>query len=76
MESFSLLDLDWEKYVDYDKRYERPTEVDLLIGDSSKAKTQLNWEPKVCFKELVKIMVDADLVLAKQELAYKQAIQA
>tara|TARA_A100001015_G_scaffold262033_1_gene307947 strand:- start:93 stop:236 length:144 start_codon:yes stop_codon:yes gene_type:complete len=47
-----------------------------LIGDSSKAKTQLNWEPKVCFKELVKIMVDADLVLAKQELAYKQAIQA
>lgn len=76
MESFSLLDLDWEKYVDYDKRYERPTEVDLLIGDSSKAKKQLNWEPKVCFKELVKIMVDADLVLAKQELAYKQAIQA
>ena len=76
MESFSLLDSDWEKYVDYDKRYERPTEVDLLIGDSSKAKTQLNWEPKVCFKELVKIMVDADLVLAKQELAYKQAIQA
>lgn len=76
METFALLDLDWEKYVDYDKRYERPTEVDLLIGDPGKAKRQLNWEPKVRFKDLVKIMVDADLVLAKQELAYKQAIEA
>jgi GDPmannose 4,6-dehydratase len=75
-ETFALLDLDWEKYVDYDKRYERPTEVDLLIGDSAKAKRQLNWEPKVHFKDLVKIMVDSDLVLAKQELAYKQAIEA
>jgi len=72
-ETFGLLDLDWEKYVEYDKRYERPTEVDLLIGDPAKAKRQLNWEPKVRFKDLVKIMVDADLVLAKQELAYKQA---
>jgi len=73
IETFNLLDLDWEKYVDYDKRYERPTEVDLLIGDASKAKQQLGWEPKVKFKDLVKIMVDSDLVLAKQELAYKQA---
>jgi GDPmannose 4,6-dehydratase len=73
IETFNLLDLDWEKYVDYDKRYERPTEVDLLIGDASKAKKKLGWEPKVRFKDLVKIMVDADLVLAKQELAYKQA---
>ena len=76
METFSLLDLDWEAYVDYDKRYERPTEVDLLIGDPAKAKKQLGWEPKVRFKELVKIMVDSDLVLAKQELAYQQATQA
>ena len=76
METFSLLDLDWEKYVDYDKRYERPTEVDLLIGDPAKAKKKLGWEPKVRFKELVKIMVDDDLVLAKQELAYQQATQA
>jgi GDPmannose 4,6-dehydratase len=75
-ETFALLDLDWEKYVDYDKRYERPTEVDLLIGDPTKAKKQLNWEPKVLFKDLVKIMVDSDLVLAKQELAYKQATEA
>jgi GDPmannose 4,6-dehydratase len=73
IETFNLLDLDWEKYVDYDKRYERPTEVDLLIGDASKAKKKLGWEPKVRFKDLVKIMVDSDLVLAKQELAYKQA---
>ncbi|MGB0419020.1 MAG: GDP-mannose 4,6-dehydratase [Opitutales bacterium] len=71
--TFALLDLDWEQYVDYDQRYERPTEVDLLIGDPAKAKRQLNWEPKVRFKDLVKIMVDADLVLAKQELAYQQA---
>ena len=76
METFGLLDLDWEQYVDYDKRYERPTEVDLLIGDPAKAKRQLNWEPQVRFKDLVKIMVDADLVLAKQELAYKQAVEA
>lgn len=73
-ETFALLDLDWEKYVDYDKRYERPSEVDLLIGDASKAKRLLDWEPKVRFKDLVKIMVDSDLVLAKQELAYQQAI--
>ena len=73
METFSLLDLDWEKYVEYDKRYERPSEVDLLIGDPAKAKKQLDWEPKVRFKELVKIMVDADLELAQQELAVKQA---
>jgi len=76
IETFNLLDLDWEKYVDYDKRYERPTEVDLLIGDPAKAKKQLGWEPQVRFKELVKIMVDSDLVLAKQELAYQQAISS
>ncbi len=66
-ETFSLLDLDWEKYVDYDARYERPSEVDLLIGDPAKAKKQLGWEPKVKFKELVKIMTEADLELAKRE---------
>jgi GDPmannose 4,6-dehydratase len=73
-ETFALLDLDWEEHVEYDKRYERPTEVDLLIGDAAKAKRQLDWEPKVRFRDLVKIMVDADLVLAKQELAYNNAI--
>ena len=60
-ETFAHLDLDWEKYVKYDARYERPAEVDLLIGDPAKAKKQLGWEPKVRFKELVQIMVDADI---------------
>ncbi len=66
-EAFGLLDLDWEKYVQYDQRYERPAEVDLLIGDAAKARRQLGWEPKVRFKELVKIMIESDLVLAKRE---------
>ena len=73
-ECFGLLGLDWEKYVKHDTRYERPSEVDLLIGDPSKLKRQLNWEPKVKFKELVKIMTEADLELARRELAYNQAI--
>jgi len=60
-EAFAHAGLDWEKYVKYDARYERPAEVDLLIGDPAKAKRQLGWEPKVRFKELVQIMVDADL---------------
>ncbi|HSJ02017.1 MAG TPA: GDP-mannose 4,6-dehydratase [Verrucomicrobium sp.] len=67
-ETFSCLDLDWQKYVKHDQRYERPAEVELLIGDPAKAKRQLGWEPKVKFKELVKIMVDADLKLAQKEL--------
>ncbi|MCE9519511.1 MAG: GDP-mannose 4,6-dehydratase, partial [Verrucomicrobia bacterium] len=67
-ETFGLLDLDWKKYVKHDARYERPAEVELLIGDYSKAKKQLGWEPKVKFKELAKIMVDADLKMAEAEL--------
>jgi len=73
-ETFAHLDLDWEKHVKYDARYERPAEVELLIGDPAKARRQLGWEPKVKFKELVKIMVDADLELAKKELAVKNAL--
>jgi len=72
--TFDRLGLDWEKYVEYDKRYERPAEVELLIGDPIKAKKQLNWEPKVKFKELVEIMVDADLKLAEEELKIKEAL--
>jgi GDPmannose 4,6-dehydratase len=75
-ETFGLLDLDWEKHVKYDARYERPAEVELLIGDPAKAKRQLGWEPKVRFKDLVKIMVDADLELARQEARYKAAAQS
>lgn len=66
-EAFSHLDLDWEKHVEYDSRYERPAEVELLIGNPEKARRQLGWEPKVKFKDLVKMMVDADLALAKKE---------
>ena len=65
--AFGLLDLDWRKYVKHDGHYERPAEVDLLIGDPAKARKQLGWEPRVRFKELVKIMVEHDLGLAKRE---------
>jgi len=64
---FGYLDLDWKQYVKHDPRYERPAEVDLLIGDPAKARRQLGWEPKVRFHELVKIMVEHDLALARQE---------
>ena len=60
-EAFSYADLDWSKYVVIDPRYFRPTEVECLLGDAGKAKRKLGWEPKVRFKALVKMMVDADL---------------
>jgi len=72
VEAFALLGLDWEKYVRYDARYERPAEVELLIGDPAKARRQLGWEPKVKFKELVRIMVDHDLELAQHEARVAQ----
>lgn len=59
--AFARVNLDWKDYIKYNARNERPSEVDLLIGDATKAKKQLNWESKVRFPELVKIMVDADL---------------
>jgi GDPmannose 4,6-dehydratase len=59
--AFAHAGLDWHEYVKYDPRYERPAEVDLLIGDPAKAKTRLGWKPTVKFGELVKIMVDADV---------------
>ena len=71
-EAFALLDLDWERYVQHDTRYERPSEVELLIGDASKAKRELGWEPKIRFKDLVRIMVEEDLKLARQDLAMRQ----
>jgi GDPmannose 4,6-dehydratase len=60
-EAFSYVGLDWKKYVKIDARYFRPTEIINLIADSKKAKEKLKWQPKVTFKELVKIMVDADM---------------
>lgn len=74
-ECFGLLDLDWKQYVNHDVRYERPSEVELLIGDSSKLKRQIGWEPKVKFKELVKIMTEADLELAKHELEHREIVE-
>ncbi len=66
-EVFGHLDLDWEKYVEIDPRYYRPTEVDLLLGDAAKAKKVLNWQPKVDLKQLAKMMVDTDMQLAEKE---------
>lgn len=63
LEAFGLVGLDWQKYVKTDPRYFRPTEVENLCGDASKAKEKLGWEPKVRFKDLVKIMVTEDLKL-------------
>src|SRR5476649_292984 len=60
-EAFSYADLDWREYVKTDQRFVRPAEVELLVADSSKAKRVLGWEPKVHFRELVRMMVDADL---------------
>ena len=59
--AFSYVNLDWKDYVEFDERYLRPTEVDLLIGEPTKAKSKLEWEPTVSFDELVKLMVNADL---------------
>jgi GDPmannose 4,6-dehydratase len=59
-EAFSYAGLDWHDYVRFDERYLRPAEVDLLIGDASKAREKLGWEPTVRFPELVRMMVDAD----------------
>jgi len=65
--AFSYLDLDYKEFVVIDERFIRPAEVDLLIGDSSKAKKILGWEPEVNFEGLIKMMVDADMKLLKKE---------
>jgi GDPmannose 4,6-dehydratase len=59
--AFGYVNLDWNKYVEFDERYLRPAEVDLLIGSPAKAKAKLGWEPTITFENLVKLMVDADL---------------
>jgi GDPmannose 4,6-dehydratase len=70
--AFARAKLDWKKHVEFDERYLRPAEVDLLIGDASKAKKQLGWVPKVKFKELTEIMVDADIEQLAEERAGKR----
>ena len=69
--AFAHAGLDWRKHVEIDPNYYRPTEVDLLVGDASKAKKQLGWEPKTKFNDLVKLMVDADMQMVKDHLAGK-----
>ncbi len=65
--------LDWTQHVEIDRRYFRPTEVDYLLGDSSKARENLGWKPRVGFEELVRMMVDHDLELASQEVTLTRA---
>jgi GDPmannose 4,6-dehydratase len=71
--AFGRLQLDWQKHVKIDTKYYRPTEVDLLIGDASKAKRDLGWEAKVRFEELAHMMVDADLAAERERLEGSQA---
>lgn len=71
-EVFGYLELDWQQYVEIDPRYFRPTEVDLLLGDPSKAKKVLGWQPKVTFKDLARMMVDTDMKLAQNEKVLRE----
>ena len=66
--AFDYAGIDWKKYVEIDKRYFRPTEVDMLLGDATKAKKVLKWKPRVGFKALVKMMVDADMKLVEKQV--------
>ena len=72
-EAASVIGLDWKKHVELDPRYLRPTEVDFLLGDSTKARKALNWKPRVSFKELVRMMVEHDVELAQQERTLMRA---
>lgn len=71
--AFNAVDMDWEKYVKIDKAFLRPAEVDLLIGDCTKAKTELGWEPTVSFEQMIKMMVDADVDRLEKEIKVKEA---
>lgn len=71
-EAFSCLDLDWEAYVKYDAVYERPAEVDILLGDTTKARNALGWVPKTTFKGLVQEMIESDYMLAQEEARYAE----
>jgi len=71
-EVFGYLDLDWKAHVEIDPRYFRPTEVDVLQGDASKAREVLGWDPKVTFKDLARMMVDEDMKLARKEAILRE----
>lgn len=66
-EAFSYASLDWQKYTEFDPWYYRPSEVDLLVGDATKAKKKFGWEAKTRFKELVQLMVDADIEMVRTQ---------
>jgi GDPmannose 4,6-dehydratase len=66
--AFDYVGLDWKNHVEIDPRYHRPTEVDVLLGDATKAREILGWEPKVKFRDLVELMVDADAKLLNDQL--------
>ncbi|HHY29311.1 MAG TPA: NAD-dependent epimerase/dehydratase family protein, partial [Syntrophaceticus sp.] len=72
-ETFNQLDLDWREYVEIDPRYLRPTDADYLQGDSTKARRKLGWKPKVGFRQLVQMMTQHDLDLARRERLLKDA---
>jgi GDPmannose 4,6-dehydratase len=72
-EAAACLDMDWKEVVEIDPRYFRPAEVDLLLGDSSKARKAFGWEPRTSFKQLVRMMVDGDMALAKREAMHASA---
>jgi GDPmannose 4,6-dehydratase len=74
--AFEYAGMEWKKYVEIDPRYYRPAEVDLLIGDYSKAKQKLGWEPKTKFVDLVKLMVDADIKLLKDHMEGRAKVTA
>jgi GDPmannose 4,6-dehydratase len=71
--AFGEADLDWKRHLEIDSRYLRPTEVDALQGDASKARQRLSWQPRVGFQELIKMMVSHDVSLAKQEALLRSA---
>ncbi|MDX6617508.1 MAG: GDPmannose 4,6-dehydratase, partial [Solirubrobacterales bacterium] len=73
--AFARVDLDWNDHVEIDERYYRPSEVDILLGDASRVKEKLGWEPKVKFKELAELMVDADVAALSDQLAGKVAAE-
>ena len=69
--AFSHVGLDYRNFVVIDPSLIRPAEVDLLLGDATKARTRLGWEPKVSFKELIRMMVDADIEKLEQRFAIR-----
>ena len=73
--AFGAVGLEWPQYVKFDERFLRPAEVDLLIGDYSKAKAKLGWEPQTRMHALAKLMVDSDLTLAQGEAKVANSAQ-